>query len=158
MSENEKRKADWPALALATVFGLGYAPVASGTVGTLGAIVIYLALYGLGWPLYSAAFVILLALSFFVSQQVADSLGEEDPGIVVIDEVMGYLATMFMLPLGAGYVIAGFFLFRLLDITKPWPASYFDKKVQNGFGIVLDDVVAGIYACMALQLYRHFWG
>lgn len=156
-SKTDKAPAKW-VLAIATFFGLGYSPFAPGTVGSLGAIILYLALAGLPWYFYLAACFIIFALACYSAQAVQDATGIEDPSLVVIDEVIGYLVAMFMLPDSAGYIVAAFFIFRALDITKPWPASYFDKKVQNGFGIVLDDVAAGIYTNIILQFFRLVWG
>jgi len=158
VNEEARRPAGKLVTVVATFFGLGYAPFASGTVGTVGAIPLFLVLALLTWPLYAVVWVLLLLLSFYVSEKVRVSIGQNDPKIVVIDEVLGYLAAMFMLPVSAGYIIAAFFLFRFFDITKPFPASYFDKKVKNGVGVVMDDVVAGIFTCIILHFYRYMWG
>ncbi len=155
----EGRRPAWWVLALATVFGLGYSPAAPGTAGTAGAVVIYyLAFAARSWWAYAALWLALLGLSFWVAQKVQDALGREDPQIVVIDEAVGFFAAMFLLPPTWGYVLAAFLLFRALDVIKPFPASYFDKKVLNGVGIVMDDVCAGVYANLALQLFRLLWG
>ena len=81
---------------------------------------------------------------------------EKDSGKIVIDEVVGYLVTMLAVPFSWPAVVAGFFLFRFFDITKIPPARYFDRQVKNGYGVVLDDVVAGIYACAVLHLMLRF--
>lgn len=156
MDPNQK-PAKW-ALIVATWFGLGYSPTAPGTAGTVGAVLLYLLLSGLHPIPYLAVWLALFALACTVAQKVQDGIGKADPQIVVIDEVLGYLIAMFMLPASAGYIIAAFFLFRTLDIIKPFPASYFDREVDNGFGIVMDDVVAGIYANLLLQLFRLVFG
>jgi len=153
-----KKPALW-VLGLATVGGLGYSPVAPGTAGTAGAVLIYYLVFAArSWWAYAGIWLALLGLSFWLAQKVQDALGQDDPQIVVIDEAVGYFAAMFLLPPTWGYMIAAFFLFRVLDVIKPFPASYFDKKVSNGIGIVMDDVCAGIYANLALQLFRLLWG
>jgi len=142
-------------LGIATMLGLGYAPVASGTVGSLGAVLLhYLFFAGLPPLTYVLLWMNIFVVACYVSDVVARDIGQDDPGIVVIDEAAGYLAAMFMLPMSPGYVVSAFLLFRLFDIVKPFPASYFDKKVQNGVGIVMDDVVAGLYANLAIQIFR----
>lgn len=140
----------------ATWWGTGFSPVASGTVGTLGAIPLYLLLAGLSLPLYILT---LLALFFFASWAAGQAeliFGEKDSGKIVIDEVVGYLVTMIGVPVGFSAVVAGFLLFRFFDITKIPPARFFDRQVKNGYGVVLDDVVAGGYACLTLHLILRF--
>ncbi|RNC71808.1 MAG: phosphatidylglycerophosphatase A [Desulfuromonadales bacterium] len=136
----------------ATWFGTGLSPVASGTVGTLGAIPLYLALARLPLGLYLATLVPFIFLSAWISSGAERVFGEKDSGKIVIDEVAGYLVTMAGAPAGWRSVVIGFFLFRFFDIVKVPPARYFDRQVKNGWGVVLDDVVAGLYACAALHL------
>ena len=83
--------------------------------------------------------------------------GEHDSGKIVIDEVAGYLVTMTGVAVSWKWAAAGFFLFRFFDISKIEPARYCDRHLKNGYGVVLDDVVAGIYACLALHLLVRFW-
>jgi phosphatidylglycerophosphatase A len=154
----DSKKAGKAVFVIATFFGLGYAPVASGTAGSAGAVVLFILAGRLWWPWYIGLWLVLFAIAVYTSQKVQDAIGEDDPSIVVIDEVVGYLAAMFLLPVSAGYIATGFFIFRLLDIIKPFPASYFDKKVKNGLGIVMDDVIAGIFTCVILHLFRLAWG
>ena len=140
----------------ATWWGTGFSPVASGTVGTLAAIPLYLLLAGLSLPLYILT---LLALFFFASWAAGQAeliFNEKDSGKIVIDEVVGYLVTMIGVPVGFSAVVAGFLLFRFFDITKIPPARFFDRQVKNGYGVVLDDVVAGVYACLTLHLILRF--
>ena len=140
----------------ATWGGTGFSPVASGTVGTLAAIPLYMLLEGLPLPLYG---ITLLAFFFFASWAAGKAeviFAEKDSGKIVIDEVVGYLVTMLAVPFSWPAVVAGFFLFRFFDITKIPPARYFDRQVKNGYGVVLDDVVAGIYACAVLHLMLRF--
>ncbi|MEI8354495.1 MAG: phosphatidylglycerophosphatase A, partial [Deltaproteobacteria bacterium] len=81
---------------------------------------------------------------------------EKDSGKIVIDEVAGYLVTMTAAPLSLKAVVLGFLLFRFFDITKIPPARFFDRQVKNGYGVVLDDLVAGLYSCVTLQLILRF--
>lgn len=136
----------------ATWGGAGFSPVASGTVGTLAAIPLYLIMARLPLNLYLATLVPFFFLASWVSGQAETVFGEKDSGKIVIDEVMGYLITMAGVTLSWQSIVAGFFLFRLFDIVKPEPARYCDRQIKNGYGVVLDDVVAGIYACIALHL------
>jgi phosphatidylglycerophosphatase A len=129
----------------------GYAPVAPGTFGTLGAIPLYWALSQLGWPAYLAVTVGLIAVAVPAAHRAGRYWGHADASPIVIDEVAGYLVTMALVPFSWPAAAAGFLLFRLFDILKPWPASAFDR-VKTGFGVVMDDVAAGVYAWAALQL------
>jgi len=139
------------AKVVATFFGLGYSPVASGTAGTAGAILLYLVICNLHPVWYLLITVAVFAVGWKAAVAVQRELGGGDPGIIVIDEVAGYLVTMFLAPHTAGYIIAGFFLFRFFDIVKPFPASYFDQKEQTAFTVMIDDVFAGVYAALAVQ-------
>ena len=139
-----------------TWFGTGYSPLASGTVGTLAAIPLYLLMANLPDSAYIAVLVLFTLLSCRISGQAEVIFGEKDSSRIVIDEVVGYLFTMIAVPVGWKSVILGFFLFRFFDITKVPPARYFDRNLKNGYGVVLDDVVAGIYSCVALHLLTRF--
>jgi len=141
---------------LATWGGSGYAPFASGTFGTLAAIPFYLALAQLSLPLYLLTLTAFFFLACWVSGKAEIIFNEKDSGKIVIDEVVGYLVTMAAIPFAWRYIIAGFFLFRLFDIVKPPPARWFDQKVKNGYGVVLDDVAAGVYAWLCLLLMARF--
>ena len=136
--------------------GTGFSPFASGTVGTLGAIPFYLALSRLSLPLYLLTTVAFTLFACWVSGLAEEVFQEKDSGKIVIDEVAGYLVTMAGVQLSVGSVIAGFFLFRLFDIVKPQPARWLDRSLKNGYGVVLDDIAAGIYACASLHLLARF--
>jgi phosphatidylglycerophosphatase A len=142
---------------LATWGGSGYAPFASGTFGTLAAIPFYLMLAKLPLPLYLLTLAAFFFLSCWVSGRAEVIFNEKDSGKIVIDEVVGYLVTMTALPFDWRYMVAGFFLFRLFDIVKPQPARWFDRKMKNGYGVVLDDVAAGIYSWLCLFVLARFW-
>jgi phosphatidylglycerophosphatase A len=143
-------------VAVATWFGTGFSPFAPGTVGTVGAIPLYLAVARLPLPLYLALLALFIPASCLVAGKAQEIFGEKDPGKIVIDEVAGYLVTMTAVPLSWQGVLAGFFLFRLFDVTKPPPARQLDRSLGGGAGVVLDDVAAGIYACITLHLILRF--
>ncbi|MDD2319616.1 MAG: phosphatidylglycerophosphatase A [Geobacteraceae bacterium] len=140
----------------ASWFGTGFSPFASGTVGTLGAIPFYLILAGLSLPLYLLTLVAFFFFSCWAAGHAEEIFEEKDSGKIVIDEVIGFLITMTGVALSWQSVAAGFLLFRFFDITKIPPARFFDRNMKNGYGVVLDDVVAGIYACISLHLLLRF--
>lgn len=141
---------------LATWGGSGYSPFASGTVGTLAAIPFYLWLARLPLPFYLLTLAAFFFLSCWISGKAEIIFQEKDSGKIVIDEVVGYLVTMTAIPFDWRYIVAGFFLFRLFDIVKPPPANWFDRKLKNGYGVVLDDVAAGVYAWLCLFALSRF--
>jgi phosphatidylglycerophosphatase A len=136
---------------VSTGLGSGLAPFAPGTFGTLAAVPLVFALAQLPL-LWSAALVLVLAaLGVYVSEITSRDLGVEDHGGIVIDEVVGFALTMWALPLEWPWLLAGFCLFRLLDIVKPWPVRFFDQHVTGGLGVMADDIVAGVLACCLLH-------
>lgn len=141
-----------PLHLLAFGFGAGFFPRAPGTVGTLVGVVLFLLLAPLSLPAYVGAVVILFVAGIPLCGRVARDLGVHDHGGIVWDEIVGYLVTMTAAPPGWLPVVAGFALFRLFDILKPWPIRALDRNVGGGFGIMLDDLVAGILAAVVLQL------
>jgi phosphatidylglycerophosphatase A len=140
----------------ASWFGTGFSPFASGTVGTLAAIPFYLVLSPLSLPRYLLTLLAFFFFSCWAAGQAEEIFGEKDSGKIVIDEVIGYLITMTAVSPSWLSITAGFLLFRFFDITKIPPARYFDRNLKNGYGVVLDDVVAGIYACLSLHLLLRF--
>ncbi len=139
--------------AAATGLGLGYLPLIPGTFGTLAGIPICL-LFGLGgWVIYVSATVLLTVVGTWVAHQADRIFGVHDSRKVVIDEICGFLVTMAFVvpsPLAIG---AGFIFFRFFDIVKPFPAGYIDRNLPGGPGVMLDDIVAGIYANLSLQVF-----
>jgi phosphatidylglycerophosphatase A len=131
----------------------GFAPVAPGTFGTLGAIPLWSLLSRLPLGTYLAVTAALTALAALAAHHAARHWGVADASPIVIDEVVGYLVTMIAAPVGWPAALGGFVLFRIFDVLKPWPASALDR-VKNGVGVVMDDVAAGVYALAALQLAR----
>ena len=136
---------------VATFFYVGYFPYAPGTLGTLAAVPLYYIISGLPYYLYISFTVLFIILSVWASGIAEGIYGEKDPGYIVADEVSGYLVTMALVPLSLTNVVIGFFLFRLFDIVKP-PPSRQSEKLKGGLGVVMDDVVAGVYANILLQI------
>ena len=131
----------------------GFAPVAPGTFGTLGAIPLWWALARLPLAWYVGVTVALAALAALAAHHAGRHWGVVDASPIVIDEVVGYLVTMIAAPVSWPAALAGFLLFRVFDVLKPWPASALDR-VKNGVGVTMDDVAAGVYALAVLQLGR----
>jgi phosphatidylglycerophosphatase A len=140
----------------ATWGGSGYSPFAPGTVGTLAAIPLYLVLVRLPLPLYLLTLIPFIFFSCWVAGLAEVLFGEKDPGKIVIDEVAGYLVTMTAVPPSWQNVVLGFFLFRFFDVVKVPPANVIDRRLKSGYGVVLDDVVAGAYSCLVLHLLLRF--
>ncbi len=145
-----------PVHFLALGFGSGLAPKMPGTFGTLAALPIVWGIssyLSLEWYL---AITILVCLSgIWICHKTAQDMQVHDDSSIVWDEVAGMLITMIAVPMSWQNLLLGFVLFRLFDIVKPWPISLLDKHVHGGFGIMIDDVVAGIFAlgCLHLVLY-----
>lgn len=133
-------------------FGSGAMPVAPGTWGTLMAIPFYLFLRS--WPiLFYLLFVVsFIILSIWVCEKVSREIHVHDHPGMCIDEFCGYFVTMINAPHGMLWVLLGFLLFRLFDIWKPWPINIIDKKMTSGVGMILDDIVAGIYGLIIIQV------
>ena len=143
---------------VATGFGSGFAPFAPGTTGTVVAIPIYLIFSPLSWPLYLLSALALTFLAIYVSQEAEKIFRKKDAPQIVIDEITGFLWTMSLVTPSILHVMLGFIFFRLFDIVKPFPARFFQNRLPGGYGVVLDDVVAGIYANMVLLILVRFWG
>jgi phosphatidylglycerophosphatase A len=142
------------AWALATWFGCGLVPKAPGTMGALGAIPLYLVVARAGRPGVAAAALLVTAVGIWAASIVARDSGRKDPQIVVVDEVAGILVTMLpMREVSFRAVVVGFLLFRLFDMSKPWPVRSFER-LPSGWGIVMDDVMAGVYGAMVLVALR----
>ena len=136
---------------LATFFYLGYSPIAPGTVGTLGGIGLFYLVSDLSLPVYSLFLLGFIIVSIWVSTEASVVFSETDPRQVVVDEVCGYLVTMLLIPSSLINVILGFFLFRFFDVLKPPPVGI-AERLPRGFGIVADDILAGIYSNLILQV------
>jgi phosphatidylglycerophosphatase A len=144
-----------PVHFLAFGLGSGAAPVAPGTFGTLAAVPLYLLLAQLSLPQYLLVLVLAFAVGIWLCDRTSRDLGVHDHGGIVWDEFVGFWLTMVAAPPGWQWLLLGFLLFRLFDILKPFPIGYFDRQVQGGFGIMLDDAIAGSFAWFCLQLLAH---
>jgi len=147
-----------PLHLLSLGFGSGLAPFAPGTFGTLAAIPIYLLLAQLTLPYYLAIVVIAFGVGVYVCGYTSTALGVHDHSAIVWDEFVGYWITMIAVPLAWQWIVVGFVLFRVFDIVKPWPVKIADTKMKGGFGIMFDDVLAGLYALGCLQFLLYLWG
>jgi phosphatidylglycerophosphatase A len=149
----EERTRFHAAALIATWFGSGRLPWAPGTWGSLAALPFA---WAIAWLFGERALLIAAAIIFVIgwwaAHRVARDSGVQDPGSVVIDEVAGQWLTLAVTPPGWVAYLAGFLLFRLFDITKPWPARWLDRHVGGGLGIMADDIAAGFYAATALLL------
>lgn len=142
-----------PAHFLSLGFGSGLLPKAPGTFGTLAAIPLYLLMsYYLTNVLYAIVTVAMLVIGIWICDITERAIGTHDHGSIVWDEVVGFLITMLFAPVSWWTVLAGFVLFRLFDILKPFPISWLDRHMQGGLGTMMDDVAAGIMAWASLQL------
>lgn len=141
---------DRAAAALATAGGAGYFPFAPGTVGSAVGLLLFWPLQHAPVAVQIAATVVLFFASVLASARLARRLGVEDPGVVVVDEVVGMWVTLLLVPFTPVTAAAGFLLFRALDVFKPWPAREMES-LPGGWGIMSDDVMAGLYANLLLQ-------
>lgn len=140
-----------PILCLAFGFGSGLAKKAPGTFGTLAAVPIYIALAQTNIWIYSVVSVLCSVVGVWICGIAAEKLGEHDFGGIVWDEIAGLLITMWFVVFSWQNLLLGFVLFRAFDIIKPWPIKWIDQKVSGGFGIMLDDVIAGVFAGLVLM-------
>jgi phosphatidylglycerophosphatase A len=139
-------------ILLATWWGVGLSPIAPGTAGTLAAIPLFLLLSLLPLWLYLPCVLGIALLACWVAGKAETIFQEQDSRVIVIDEVVGLLVTMTALPPTWPLLLVGFCLFRAFDIIKPPPIRLFERKVKGGYGVVLDDVLAGIYAHISLRI------
>lgn len=138
---------------LALGFGSGLSKVAPGTMGTLAAIPFYLLLFQfLPTIVYFIALVLLTILGIKICDVASKSLGVPDHPAIVFDEMVGYWLGMMFAPAGWFWVLLGFGFFRLFDIAKPWPIRKLDRQVHGGLGIMVDDILAGVYTIMSLKV------
>jgi len=149
---NKQFRLSDPYQFLALGFGSGLAPKAPGTFGTLAAIPLYIVMADLNIWIYLTLISIFAIAGIVICQKAADAVGVHDHPAIVWDEIVGYLITMAFVPFSWLNLAIGFALFRFFDIIKPWPISYFDKHVHGGLGIMVDDILAGVFAlaCMLL--------
>ena len=142
---------------LAFGFGSGCSPWAPGTFGTLAAIPVFLLLNGTPLWLYLFITLMMFFIGIWLCGKTTRKLGVHDHSGIVWDEIVGYLVTMIAAPQGWLWILIGFVLFRFFDILKPWPISVADKRISGGFGIMIDDVIAGFFAFAVLQIIAYYY-
>ena len=143
------------ALFIATAGGSGYFPIAPGTVGSAVGVALYFATRPLGHPFEAALLAAIVVVGVWASTEAARHFDREDPGYVVIDEVAGQLLTYLWLDVSLAGAVLGFFVFRVLDIIKPWPAASLEH-LPGGWGIMADDLMAGVYGWILLWLATRY--
>jgi len=143
---------------LAFGFGAGLSPLAPGTCGTIVAIPVWLGLSVIGLPFRLAAVALVCLAGFWLCGESARRLGQHDHPGIVWDEIAGFLVAMLVAPEGWVWIALGFCLFRLFDIWKPWPIRDLDRGLSGGAGIMLDDLVAGLFAAAVMVAVRHWVG
>ncbi len=139
---------------LAAGFGSGLSAKAPGTAGTVVGVAVYLLLSELAVVPYIGVCVVLFTAGVWICERAADDLNEHDHPSIVYDEIVGYLITMIAIPAQWPWILAGFTLFRVFDIIKPWPISVLDRRVKGGFGIMIDDLAAALLALTVLHIAR----
>ena len=139
-------------LALATGLYSGKIPVAPGTWGSAFALIPWYFCRGLNLASYGVVLATLFVVGFLTAGSAEKILDRPDPGCIVIDEVMGMFVALTLAPNHPAAWLLGFFLFRVFDVLKPFPVSWFDTHLHGGIGIMMDDVMAGVYAFVCLQL------
>ncbi|WP_411185654.1 phosphatidylglycerophosphatase A [Photobacterium rosenbergii] len=144
---------------LATGFGSGLSPIIPGTMGTVAAIPLYLLMAQLPFTVYLLITAVAALIGITICQKTSDDMGVHDHGSIVWDEFVGFWITMAIAPVVSWqWVLAGFVLFRFFDMVKPWPISWLDKHVHGGLGIMVDDILAGFMAMIALWGLGHWIG
>jgi phosphatidylglycerophosphatase A len=139
-------------LFIATCGYLGYAPVAPGTVGSAAGLVVFYAVRATdSYVVELAAIVLLFAIGIWAGTVAEHHLGGVDPGPVVLDEVVGMLITLALLPVNLTGAIVGFLVFRVLDVVKPWPSARFER-LHGGLGVMADDGMAAVYGNVIMQI------
>lgn len=144
----------YPVHFLAYGFGTGLAPFAPGTFGSLVGVVLFWFMSPLGAGSYAGIVAALFVVGIFICGQTARDVGAVDPGFIVYDEIVGFLVAMYMMPADWRWIAAGFVVYRVFDIWKPWPIHYAEERMGLGSGIMTDDVIAGLYTLAILQVAR----
>jgi len=143
---------DAAVLFLATGFYIGNLPIAPGTFGTILGLPLCFVLAGLKFPLAVVCTMLFIVFAVWIANDAEKLLKKKDPGCIVIDEIAGMAVTLVGLPFNLTTALIGFIIFRILDISKPFPIRALDKRVAGGVGIVIDDVAAGIFANLLLRV------
>ncbi|MBI5194614.1 MAG: phosphatidylglycerophosphatase A [Nitrospirae bacterium] len=140
---------------LATGFYSGYSPLAPGTAGSLVGILLYLLIQNISYSSYITIVVLIFGIGVYISAQAEVIYQKKDCSNIVIDEIAGMLVSLAFFSNGPGrikFIISGFILFRIFDIIKPFPVRTIDRKLGGGWGIMLDDIMAGVYANLLLRV------
>jgi phosphatidylglycerophosphatase A len=143
-------------MLIATGFYSGYLPKAPGTWGSFVGLLLFFLLHTLSLEIYLAVVAGIFVVGTFAAGEAEKIMDHKDPGLVVIDEIVGILITMIAIPATPLAMALGFVLFRIFDIFKPFPISFVDQRFHGGLGIMLDDIVAGIYSLVILQVLVRF--
>jgi phosphatidylglycerophosphatase A len=141
---------------VATGFGSGYSPIAPGTAGSLVGLLLFWPLRRLPGAIQVGVVVVCFLIGTAAAASLARRVGSKDPGIVVVDEVVGMWASLLFLPFTVGTAALGFVLFRVMDVVKPYPARQLED-LPGGWGIMSDDLMAGVYANLALRVALLVW-
>ena len=139
-------------MAIATGLYVGMIPKAPGTWASLAALLPWLLIRDLPLPTYLAVLAAVFVVGFFAAGSAEKILDQPDSGAIVIDEILGMFITLTLAPDHPAAWLLGFIFFRIFDIAKPFPVSWFDQHIHGGIGIMMDDVAAGLYALLCLQL------
>lgn len=152
-----KTRAPTWATAIATSFGAGFSPLAPGTMGTLTAVPMAWGVARLhSVAAFVAATVVISAVGTWAAEVFQRAHGTDDDQRIVVDEVAGYFVTLLLVPTSGAALLVAFFLFRLFDIWKPFPVRLIDRHVGGGFGVMADDLAAGVYGALALLALSRF--
>ncbi|MFH1727458.1 MAG: phosphatidylglycerophosphatase A [Pseudomonadota bacterium] len=149
-----------PYTILASFFFFGFSPIAPGTAGTFAACILVYFIQGLNIYFYLGFTLLVFIVGTFAAYKLDEMTNTKDNGVIVIDEVLGLLITMFLVPVTIVNLILAFFIFRFFDIVKLPPASTIDKNMKNAWGVMLDDAAAGVYSCaflhLSIYIIRHY--
>jgi phosphatidylglycerophosphatase A len=145
------------AKTLSSFFYVGFVPIIPGTFGSLAGLILYFLLLPVArWEIYVGVILLITLIGIWSAGKAERETGIVDPSFVVIDEVAGQLITLFLIPPSWHFVLAGFVLFRFLDIVKPTPARQ-AERLPHGWGIMADDVLVGIYGCILMHGGVYIW-
>ena len=157
LSEQQSLQPNWrwlinPIHCLSLGLGCGLSPLAPGTVGTLLGVAIYLLIMDVGVLFYLSIVLVIIGIATAVAEYTSEALGGRDHRAIVIDEIAGFLVACISLPADWIYLLLAFALFRIFDIAKPWPIDFIDRRIGGGVGIIGDDLMAGLYTLLCIQL------
>ena len=157
LTEEQPAQPNWkwlinPRHCLSLGFGFGLSPLAPGTLGTLLGVVIYLLIMDISVLFYLSIVLVIIGIGTAVAEYTSEALGGKDHRAIVIDEIVGFLVACISLPPDWIYLLLAFVLFRIFDIAKPWPVDFIDQRIKGGIGIMGDDLMAGLYTLLCIQL------